>query len=160
MTNAPTGAADFDFLIGEWIVRHRRLARRLAQDARWIEFSGTASVRSILGGLGNIDEIAVDLPSGPYLGAPLRLFDVSTGLWTIYWMDSRHPGLDPPMIGRFSAGRGLFYGDDAHEGTPVRVRFIWTPVSPEMCTWEQAFSVDEERTWETNWTMGFRLRSR
>jgi len=156
----PAGAADFDFLIGDWTVRHRRLARRLAQDTSWIEFRGSASVRSILGGLGNIDEIGIDLPSGAYVGATLRLFDPSTALWTIYWMDSRHPRLDPPMVGRFSGGCGLFYGDDTHEGRPVRVRFIWTVVSPETCTWEQAFSVDDERTWETNWTMEFQRRSR
>jgi hypothetical protein len=156
----PAGAADFDFLIGEWSVRHRRLDRRLEASTNRIEFAGSASVRSLLGGLGNVDEIAIDLPAGPFVGATLRLFDPSTRLWTIHWMDSRNPRLDPPMAGRFRNGRGLFYGDDQHEGRPIRVRFIWTPVSPGISTWEQAFSADGERTWETNWTMEFLRRRR
>ena len=88
------GAADFDFLIGEWSVRHRRLERRLEQNTRWIAFSGPAAARKILGGLGNIDEIAINLPTDPYVGATLRLFNPSTKLWSIHWMDSRNPSLE------------------------------------------------------------------
>ena len=62
------GATDFDFFIGAWSVRHRRLERRLEQNTNWIEFSGPASARKILGDLGNIDEIAINLPSVPSRG--------------------------------------------------------------------------------------------
>lgn len=154
-TGAPSGAADFDFLIGEWSVRHRRLERRLAQNTNWIEFAGRASARKILDGLGNIDEMPINLPTGPYHGATLRLFNPSTERWSIHWMDSRNPGLDPPMFGRFNDGRGVFYGDDTFEGRSIRVRFIWDVLSPAACRWEQAFSADQERSWETNWTMDF-----
>jgi hypothetical protein len=57
------------------------------------------------------------------------------------------------MVGGFEGSRGEFYADDAHEGTPVRCRFIWTVIDQDTARWEQAFSVDDERTWETNWTM-------
>jgi hypothetical protein len=70
-------------------------------------------------------------------------------------MDSRNPKLDPPMIGRFQDGRGLFSGDDSFEGKPIRVSFIWSPMTPTRCRWEQAFSVDGGKAWETNWTMSF-----
>ena len=149
------GARDFDFLIGKWTVLHRRLKRRLVGDSEWIEFAGPASVRKILAGWGNIDECQIPLPSGAYTGATLRLFNPRTALWSIYWMDSRNPGLDPPMIGKFENGRGLFYGDDTFDGRPIRVRFIWTPLPDHRCRWEQAFSVDGGDTWETNWTMSF-----
>jgi hypothetical protein len=149
------GAGDFDFLIGAWSVRHRRLERRLAGNTNWIEFSGSALARTILGGLGNVDEIAINLPTGPYLGATLRLFNPSTRQWSIHWMDSRSPGLDPPMTGRFSGNRGLFYGDDNCAGRPIKARFIWSVVSPTACRWEQAFSADGGGSWETNWTMEF-----
>ena len=153
---AATGIADFDFLLGRWSVRHRRLKERLTGCTEWIEFMGTASVRTILGGLGNFDECIIPLPDGQFVGATLRLFDPSTGLWTIYWMDSRRPGrLDPPMVGRFVNSEGLFLGDDSHEGRPIRVRFIWSRSSSDTCRWEQAFSIDHERTWEINWTMDF-----
>ncbi len=32
---------DFDFLIGNWIVRHRKLKQRLAHSDDWETFSGT-----------------------------------------------------------------------------------------------------------------------
>ena len=34
-------------------------------------------------------------------------------------------------------------------------RFIWTATSRDACRWEQAFSVDGGRAWETNWIMSF-----
>jgi hypothetical protein len=147
------GAGDFDFLLGDWSVLHRRLKRRLVGETEWIEFTGPASVRKILNGLGNIDEFRIDLPEGTYTGATLRLFHPVTRAWTIYWMDSRNPKLDPPMAGRFEDGRGLFFGDDSFDGKPIRVRFIWLPMTETTCRWEQAFSVDGGATWETNWTM-------
>jgi hypothetical protein len=150
-----SGIKDFDFLIGEWSVLHRRLKRRLVGDAEWIEFSGPAVVRKILDGFGNFDEFQIPLPSGKYVGSTLRLFNPTTQLWSIYWMDSRNPVLDPPMVGSFSDDRGLFYGDDFFEGRPVRVRFIWSPLTANKCRWEQAFSVDEGQSWETNWIMTF-----
>lgn len=149
------GFHDFDFLIGDWSIRHRRLKQRLAGCAEWIECSGPASARKILGGLGNIDECEIALPTGTYLGSTLRLFNPSAQTWTIYWMDSRDPKLDPPMAGRFEDGRGLFFGDDTFEGRPIRVRFIWSAMTPTACRWEQAFSDDGGESWETNWTMDF-----
>jgi hypothetical protein len=150
-----SGINDFDFLIGEWSVVHRRLKKRLAGDTEWIEISGPASVRKILGGLGNFDEFQIPLPEGAYIGSTLRLFNPATQLWSIYWMDSRNPALDPPMVGKFGNGRGLFYGDDTFDGRPIRVRFIWTPITSMTCRWEQAFSIDAGQAWETNWTMSF-----
>ena len=70
-------------------------------------------------------------------------------------MDSRNPVLDAPMRGRFSDGRGRFYGEETFQGRPIRVRFIWTPMTPTTCRWEQAFSEDDGKTWETNWIMSF-----
>ena len=39
--NDMKGANDFDFLIGDWRVHHRRLKERLAGNHDWIEFEGT-----------------------------------------------------------------------------------------------------------------------
>ena len=66
------------------------------------------------------------------------------------------PGIDDnPMVGGFQDGRGLFFADDVFEGRPIRVRFIWTPLTATACKWEQAFSPDAGETWETNWVMEF-----
>jgi hypothetical protein len=152
--NVSDGSRDFDFFIGKWNVRHRRLAARLAGSSEWHEFRGTTELRTILGGSGNIDDNVLELPGGAYRAVTLRSYDAATRTWAIWWLDGRNPHqLDVPMKGRFENGTGLFFADDVFEGRPIKVRFIWTPgVSPR---WEQAFSADGGKTWETNWTMEF-----
>ena len=152
---AASGLQDFDFFVGDWTVRHRQLRTRLAGDTEWLEFSSRCRMRKILGGAGNFDEISVPSPRGAYNGATLRLYDAEAGTWSIHWLDSRNPVLEAPMVGRFDQGIGLFHADETFEGRPIKVRFIWTPVSAEACRWEQAFSPDDGRTWETNWIMDF-----
>jgi hypothetical protein len=57
------------------------------------------------------------------------------------------------VVGRFEKGVGTFYADDEFNGKPIRVRYLWTHTpNPH---WEQAFSDDGGKTWETNWTMDF-----
>lgn len=151
----PEGAGDFDFFHGDWQVAHRRLSRRLVQDSTWAEFGGSVKVWPILGGLGNLDDNVIDLPEGPYCACTLRLFNPQAKQWTIYWVDGRHLKLDPPMLGTFRGSTGTFFGDYVHENRPIRVRFLWTRASPDQCRWEQAFSDDQEKSWETNWIMDF-----
>jgi hypothetical protein len=62
--------------------------------------------------------------------------------------------MDPPVVGGFAGDRGEFYGEDEDEGRPVRVRFVWTRLSPDAARWEQAFSFGGG-PWETNWVMEF-----
>jgi hypothetical protein len=149
-----SGINDFDFLIEDWRVHHRRLKERLAHNDDWEVFEGTSSARKILGGLGNMDENMIELPSGTYRAATIRTYDPAKQLWTIWWIDSRKPGhLDPPVVGRFENGVGTFYADDQFNGKPIRVRYLWTHTpNPH---WEQSFSDDGGKTWETNWTMDF-----
>ncbi len=59
------------------------------------------------------------------------------------------------MVGRFDGGIGRFFGDDQHEGIPIRVRFVWDEITPTSARWQQAFSIDGGETWETNWVMRF-----
>jgi hypothetical protein len=153
---AESGAGDFDFLIGTWRVTHRRLTERLANCTEWAEFVGTMETRKILCGLGNIDDTTLDLPGGTYYAAALRAFDDEKKLWSIWWLDGRHPGtIEAPMVGRFENGAGTFYADEMFAGRPIRVRFMWTMPVADGPRWEQAFSVDGGATWETNWVMDF-----
>jgi hypothetical protein len=148
-------ANDFDFLHGDWDVRHRKLARRLEDCRDWIEFTGTMSARPILDGQGNIDDNVLDAPEGRVTAVTVRTFDSASDSWTIHWLDSRRATFDPPLVGRFTHGIGIFFGDDTHDGRPVRIRFHWTPLTVDHARWEQAFSADDGTTWETNWTMEF-----
>lgn len=150
-----SGTLDFDFVIGDWTVQHRQLRTRLTGDTEWLEFSGRSSTRKILAGHGNLEETAIGSPRGAYQGAALRLYDPEARTWSIYWMDSRYPGLDTPVVGRFENGIGRFYGDERLDGRTVQLRLMWIPVSVTECRWEQAYSADGGVSWETNWIMEF-----
>ncbi|WP_343712643.1 DUF1579 domain-containing protein [Inquilinus sp.] len=150
------GRDDFFPLFGRWAVSHRRLRRRLAGDTLWDEFAGYSEMRPLIGGLGTIDDNILELPSGTYRAATLRLFDTESKLWSIWWFDGRSLHMDEaPLRGRFEDGIGTFFADDVWEGTPIRVRFIWSEITGRSARWEQAFSTDGGREWETNWIMRF-----
>jgi hypothetical protein len=153
------GRHDFDFLAGTWRVRHRKLAD-MADPAceEWVEFDGVQWMRQTLGGLGNVDNLKVErMPDGrSFEGMSVRLFDVESGLWRIWWASTSAPGrLDPPVSGRWSGKHGEFLGEDVVHGRPVAVRFEWTVLDADTARWEQAFSFDDGRTWVHNWRMSF-----
>jgi hypothetical protein len=154
MKDKMDGRHDFDFLFGRWKVDGRRLARRLEGCSDWQALPAENETRPVLGGLGNIDKFTATFPNGKLIeGMTLRFFDPKTRLWSIYWVDNWTCQLQPPVVGRFNAGRGEFSGDDTFKGKPIRVRFIWVKKSPNSAHWEQAFSEDSGKTWETNWEM-------
>ena len=154
---ATRGQHDFDFFVGHWRAHHKRLKKWLANSHEWIEFEGTTLTQTILGGFGNLDDNVLEAPTGTYRAATLRSFDPKSEEWSIWWLDSRSPKgpLDPPMRGRFHEGVGTFYADNTLDGKPIRVRFIWSKITPSSCQWEQAYSLDSGVTWETNWIMNF-----
>lgn len=154
---ANSGVHDFDFLIGQWHVHHRRLKERLAHSNEWIEFEGESTARTVLGGTGNIDDNLLQLPGGSYRAVTLRAFDPANRLWSIWWLDARAPQgpLDPALRGSFVNGIGTFFANDTFAGRPIRVRYIWSHITAKSCQWEQAFSDDGGKSWETNWVMLF-----
>jgi hypothetical protein len=141
---------DFDFLVGTWKIDNRRLKQRLNGCTEWESFTARAEGRNQFAGAANIDEIT--FPDGTF-GLTVRLFDPRRREWSLYWASSTTGTIFPPVVGRFSEGTGEFYGDDTHDGRPVRVRFLWSGITPTSARWEQAFSVDGGATWETNWIM-------
>jgi hypothetical protein len=159
-TPAPnlSGLHDFDFFFGTWHTHHRKLTERLAGSHDWVQFDGTISVRPMLNGWANVDDNVFNIPNGgTYRGVTLRSYDGVTGMWNIWWLDSRTPSapLDPPVRGRFVNGIGVFYANDTLRGKPVKVRFTWSHISATTAHWEQAFSGDGGKTWETNWVTDF-----
>jgi hypothetical protein len=155
------GARDFDFWMGHWRIRNRRLRERLKGSTEWDEFEATGVTRPLLGGLGNEDEFHTAYWPG-FIGMTFRFFNPETRQWAIYWADNKRGTLEPPVFGSFSGSfsgetgtgkTGHFYGDDTFEGRPIRVRFIWRHEGTRTAQWEQAFSTDGGATWETNWVM-------
>lgn len=150
-----TGLHDFDFLIGEWQVHHRVLK---AEGHEWVEFDGTSSTRKLMDGWGNVEDNVLNPPSGAYRAVGLRSYDPKTGQWAIWWLDGRNPlgTLDPPVQGGFENGVGNFYSEDTLKGKPIRTRYTWSHITATSARWEQAYSLDAGKTWETNWIMEFR----
>ena len=148
--------ADFDFIIGDWRVFHRRLNARLTGCTDWTEFAGRSSTRKILGGVGNVEDNVLHFPEGSVRAAAFRSFDAASRTWSIWWLDGRHPQrLEVPVVGSFHQGIGLFFADDVLDGRAIRVRFSWSDTDTGSPLWEQAFSDDAGATWELNWTMHF-----
>ena len=151
MSDEP-GRHDFDFLMGRWSVRSRRLRERLAGCEEWIEFDASLTAWPLLDGYGNGDAFRADWGDG-LAGTTLRLFDPKTRRWSIYWAGKANPVLDAFLVGAFDGDQGVFEAEDVFDGRPILVRFIWTRGPTPR--WEQAFSEDGGRTWETNWVMDY-----
>lgn len=145
------GRNDFDFFIGRWKAHSRRLRERLKGSGDWDELEGVAVIRKTLGGMGNIDEITINRDTGPLEGLTLRLYDPESRQWSLYWASSADGILQPPLIGSFADGRGEFFSQELFEGRSIFVRFICSDITETSCRWEQAFSADGGKTWETNW---------
>ena len=147
------GSRDFDFAFGEWDLRLRRLQRPLSGSTTWSEFSGRTSCRPIWDGRGQVEEFrATDPADGRSLEAvTLRLYHPDSHEWSLYWVNRRNPVISTPQKGKFVDGRGEFLDRDTINGKAVMVRYLWTQTTTESPHFEQAFSTDEGRTWETNW---------
>jgi hypothetical protein len=150
------GLADFDFLMGNWRAHHRRLRERLKGSQDWEVFEGTSTVRKLLGGLANMDENIMQREAGRMEGVSLRLYDAPAQQWSIYWASSLSGGaMGQPQVGSFKDGVGEFYNWEPFEGRMILTRYIWSGITENACHWEQAFSTDGGKTWETNWIMDF-----
>jgi hypothetical protein len=58
-----------------------------------------------------------------------------------------------PMMGGFEGRTGRLFADGRWEDKPLRTRFLWFNEDPQHARWEQAFSLDRGKSWETNWEM-------
>lgn len=92
-------------------------------------------------------------------GLSVRLYRPAEREWTVYWVDGRDGVLRAPVRGAWRDGRCFLTGRDEDHGRAVLASYAWSGVSDEGGHWEQAFSVDDGRTWETNWVMDFRRRA-
>lgn len=161
-TPAPSAAHDFDFLVGSWTTRQRRLTKRLQGSDDWESFEATSTMQRLPGGIANFDTLVAEAWRPGWVGMSFRVFNPNTQLWSIYWVsndgggiDARSGRLEPPVVGRFEGEHGLFEGEDCLEGRPIRVRYLWTRLGPDAARWQQLFSADAGQSWELNWVMDF-----
>lgn len=147
------GQHDFDWELGTWTTKVRVLRNPLSGKAPdWAEYSGTSVVKPLSAGKWNFVELSVSGPSGKIEGGSLRLYSPQSGQWSLNFASSRNGLLTPPVFGRFDAGgHGAFVGSDMLDGRAIIVRFEIKRISESEARFEQAYSADGGKTWETNW---------
>jgi hypothetical protein len=149
------GMHDFDFEFGTWRTHYRLLRNRLVHDRVWYDCYGTSDIRPFWNGAGNLEDGDLKCPKRYIGGMTVRFYNTRTHQWTLWWGTRALSISPPPQTGHFNAGGvGRFYAYDTWKGTPVICRFQWTRVngSPHF---EQAYSTDGGKTWETNWTTDY-----
>jgi hypothetical protein len=148
---ARDGQHDFDFEIGTWKTHLKRRLRPLTGSNTWVEYEGTSVVKKVLNGKANLVELTVDGPAGHIEGVSLRLYNPQSRQWSLNFANVNDGVLTPPSIGEFKNGRGEFYNQDSLNGRSILVRFVISDITPTSCRFEQSFSDDGGKTWETNW---------
>ena len=155
---AGDGMHDLDFNVGRWSIHNRRLKKLFANADEWTTFETIQIGESLLGGLAQYDEIRTD--SNEPIGMSIHVFNRNTRQWVSTWVGARDGAMQAPMVGAFVSGTGIFHGVDEHEGQPVQVRYIWSRTTTPNPRWEQAYSRDGGKNWETNWVMEYRRDTR
>lgn len=145
------GQHDFDFEIGTWHTHLKRLAHPLSGSDEWMEYEGVTTVRKVWNGRANLVELTADGPGGHFEGLNLRLYNPRSRQWSLNFASSGSGTLGQPTIGGFTGGRGEFYDQEDFDGRAIFVRFVIAPLDADTIRFEQAFSDDGGKTWETNW---------
>lgn len=148
----PGRPGDFDFLAGEWRIRHRM---RKSLDAPWETFEGEATCWTLLGGVGSVEELRV--PARDFLGMGLRLLDRKSLAWSDHWVNAKGGAIAAAgLTGSFENGVGIFLAEDEEDGRRVIAGGLWDRITRDSCRWRQVASRDGGRTWEHTWLMDWR----
>jgi hypothetical protein len=145
------GQHDFDFEIGTWKTHLTRLLHPLTGSTTWLTYDGTSVVTTIWNGRANLVELEVDGPTGHLEGLSLRLYNPEAHQWSLNYANAAGGALGTPTIGEFHGGRGEFYDQESFNGRTILVRNVWSDITADSGTFEQAFSEDGGATWEVNW---------
>ena len=154
-STATDGAHDFDFHFGVWKTHIRRLQKPLEGSNTWTDYDGTSVVSKVWGGRASLLELEADGSTGHIEGVGLRLYNPQSHQWSLNWTNSSEPVMTTPMVGKFAHGQGQFYDQEEFQGRTIMSRNGFSAITPNSSHFEQAFSDDAGKTWETNWIMTF-----
>jgi hypothetical protein len=154
---APTGAGvatgkgvgDFDFLAGEWTIRHRRL--KDGSKDEWQHFASRASVHRVLDGMGSVEELRKSDDS--FMGMGVRMWLPQEGKWADHWTSAANGVVNPPQKGAFIDGEGVFISEEMVDGVRWLYRGVWDRIADGRCRWHQSVSSDGGANWAWNWWM-------
>jgi len=149
---ARDGAKDFDFHLGAWHTHIRRLVHPLSGSQEWAELDGRMFTRAAWDGA-QLETIEAKGPGGAVENSlTFFLYDTAAHQWTVRFADRAEGVLSTPLIGEFKDGRGEFIDQEPYHGRNILVRAIWSKVTPTTHHFEQAFSDDNGKTWEINFS--------
>jgi len=143
------GTHDFDWDAGTWRTHQRRLVHPLTGSTTWVTYTGTDVVSKIWDGAYRA-AIQADGASGHLEIFSVRLYNPDAHQWSIYFTNPASGTLTIPLTGSFADGRGEFVDQEPYQGRMILVRFSVSDFSEKTCHFEQAFSADDGKTWETN----------
>ena len=148
---ASDGRHDFDWEFGTWKTTVKRRLRPLSGSQDWVEYDGTTTVREVWNGRANLVELDVKGPAGRIEALSLRLYNPEARQWSLNFSNVSGGTMAIPTVGEFKAGRGEFYAQETLGARSILVRFVISDFSRESARFEQSFSDDGGKTWETNW---------
>src|ERR1700747_2191912 len=151
-TSERDGQHDFDFALGTWKARLKRLEHPLTGSKKWGGVGGTLVADKVWAERAITERVELDSPGGHIEGLTLRLYNAQPRQWSIYWANSKNGAMDTsPQIGQFKNGRGEFYGTDTLNGKLIYVRFVWTNTNTNTPHFEQPYSDYGGKNWEGSW---------
>jgi hypothetical protein len=143
------GPGDFDFLTGEWTIELRSFDTS-GPKGKEVKHA-SATVHRVLNGAGSIEELRRG--DGAMWGMGVRVWLPEKKQWADHWTSADNGVVNPPQLGSFIGGAGLFLADDEDDGKPVKIRAVWDKITPSSCRWYQCMSKDQGKTWEYGWYM-------
>ncbi len=146
------GRHDFDWDYGTWKTHQRRLLHPLSGSTKWVEYYGTDTVSKIWDGA-NSAKIEADGPAGHFEVFSVRIYDPSAHKWNVYFSNPSGGAFSTPVVGEFSGNSAAFYDQEPYNGKTIMVRFRITAFTKDSADFDQAFSADGGKTWETNFTV-------
>jgi hypothetical protein len=141
----------FDFWIGEWDVLNRN---RPSDDTRWFDTgSATARVYPVVAGCGLVEHWRGQAYGNFLVGFSLRAFNPSLGQWdlVLLWPNAGEPRFGE-LAGGFRHNRGEFYSRGlSAAGDTTLTRLSFSDVTPNSLRWQNDFSMDNGRSWDSGW---------
>jgi hypothetical protein len=144
------GQHDFDFHVGTWNSDISKLQHPLTGSTTWIKCQGKLVARKVWDGRAQMEELEADCPTGHMEDLLLFLYNPETHQWSLNSAAVGDGVVGTPMFGEFKDGRGEFYDQETYKGRAIMVRQVWSDITPTSHRFEQSFSDDGGKTWETN----------
>ena len=145
------GQHDFDFHLGAWKTRIRALQHPLTGSTTWVDYSGTLVARKVWDGRAQFEELEADGVTGRHIeDLLLFLYNPQSHQWSLNPANSSDGAMGQSMTGEFKNGRGEFFDQEPFKGRMILVRQVWSDITPTSHHFEQSFSDDGGKTWESN----------